>query len=633
LRRSFPRRSELPVLALLAGALVYAPSLAAQDARVVACNSSNGQILEIDFEAGTSTLLTNDGGRTSMQSCEFRSDGAGGLHLLVADRKGELVFFENTSGVGRIVLGISAANPAHPDGLSQDAQQNLYGVTSSTGAAADSVAKVWMLRRASAGPLPGGYAGPVGYIDSSIPGIQLLSETIFVTSNLGSLVAGDLLVLASAPATVLRYRSAELAAFRAQLAAGVVPTELVPEVFLHPPGAAVPAARRFPAGATPNGMDLTQDGKLLISTGEGTVLLFDADGTRRTNSLGQFVDFVTGLGNGSFKLATGLQDGALRVFLAERNGGVVHRFGLAADGTGILESSVTDPESPNGIATTTAAVQLTPAGSGIVVRSSDLIVSTIENVPHAGATSITEFVFTDPRESEPGAPTNPSAPLHRALDLNLEISSLLPAGVTIPAHVRAFRKADPVTGLPTGAPTFVLLVAGTSAEILGTIQHITDDQDVLGYKPSCTDANLTLRPRLFWRDNPAAGESPTPEGDFINVSNGCGSSRGLTKGYSLFLPARDTRSTAQIFSAQLNGLGLSLSQAQCVRARTLRAMQRQYDIAKREFERGRLDKALLALQSLLAIVEGAPQDFAGCGENESGDIRARIGAAIFTLSG
>jgi hypothetical protein len=465
-----------------------------------------------------------------------------------------------------------------------------------------------------------------------MPGINELAESVFVTSNPGALVAGDLLVLASSPPAVLRYRTADLAAFRTALAGGATPAELTPDVFIHPPGAAVPAAQRFPAGATPNGMDLTQDGSLLISAGEGVLLHYLANGTRKTDGSGNFVDFYTGLGNGQFKIATGLQDGALRAFVTDRNRGEVHRFRFALDGTGILEATVADPESPDGIATTTAAVQPTPAGTGVVVRSSSLIVSTIENVPSAGNTSIEEYVFTDPRESEAGAPANPSLPLHRALDLNGEISSLLPAGVTIPAHVRAFRKADPVTGLPTGPPTFVLLVAGTSAQVLGTIQHIADEALVLGYSPSCADSNPTLRPKLFWRDNPAAGEDPIPEGDFINVTNGCGTSRGLTKNYSLFLPARDTRSAPAILAAQLDGLGMVLDSATCVRSRTLKSLKRQYATAVREIARGRPDKALLALQTLLALVQSSPADFSSCSSNESGDIRARTGSAIFTLS-
>ena len=625
--------SRLPHALVWTVLLASPTALHAQDARVIASNSSNGRILEIDFASNSSSLLIADTNRVSMQSCVFRDDGPTGLHILVADRNGEVVFYENGAGAGQVVLGIAPANPAAPDGLSLDPEQNLYGVTSSTGNSTASDARVWMLRRDPQGALAGGYAGPVGYIDTTLAGVQELSETILTTSSQGSLSAGDLLVLASDPPMLLRYRAADLETFRAALASGETPAELAPDVFIHDPAASVPEARRFPEGVAPHGMALTQEGNLLISVSSGTVLHYTTDGVRRQDASGAFVDFVTGLGNGQFKLATGLQDGALRVFMTDRNGGEVHRFGIDPDGSGILEATVPDSESPNGIATTTAAVTATPTGSQVAVNTSDLMSSTIENVPVAGATSTTEFVFTDPRESEPGAPADPSLPLHRDLDLHQEISSLLPEGVVIPAHVRAFRKADPATGLPTGDPTFLLLVVGTTAQVEGIIQHIADEGMILGYSPNCADLDPTMRPKLFWRDNPAAGEPPIPEGGFLNVTNSCGTSRGLTMLYSLFLPARDTRAPEAVFTEQFNGLGVALDGADCVRNKTLRAMRRQYETAQREFfERGRPDKALNALQTLLALAESSPEDFVGCSQNEWGNIRARAGATIFSLA-
>jgi hypothetical protein len=616
--------------------LVLATNGDAQNARVVSCNSSNGQILEIDFSGLTSTLLTSDSNRVSMQSCVFRNDGAAGLHLIVADRNGELVFFANGMGIGQIILGNDPANPAHPNGLSLDPAHNVYGVTSSTGSSTASDAHVWMLLRDASGSLPGGYEGPVGYIDTAAAGVEELDETILVTSNfvvgdppMTTLADGDLLVLASDPPMVLRYHAVDLAAFRTALATGgLPPAELTPEVFIHPPGAAVPLANQFPSGHTPRGMDLTQDGRLLISASEGVILQYGADGTRLT-------DFVTGLGNGQFKLATGRQDGALRVFLTDRNRGEVHRFGFAGDGTGILEASVADPESPNGIATTTAAIEVTPTGSGVTVGATNLMMSLLEFVEIPGATGIMEVVFPDPRALEVGAPADPSAPLHRALDLNAEISSLLPAGVVIPAHIRGFRTAlagDP-PGAPSGPPTILFLVADSSAGILGTIQHVADEALVLGYSPSCADPDPAMRPKMFWRDNPATGEPPIPENTFINVTNDCGTSHGLTKRYSLFIPgARDTRPPTEVFEAQFAGLGTVLTNATCIRTKTHKTLERHYETARRQyFDRGRPDKALTALQTLLAVAEASTEDFVNCNENEGGGVRARVAAAIFSL--
>jgi hypothetical protein len=247
-------------------------------------------------------------------------------------------------------------------------------------------------------------------------------------------------------------------------------------------------------------------------------------------------------------------------------------------------------------------------------------------------TSITEFVFDDVR-----------AGADRPLDLHTEISSLLPAGVEIPSHVRAFRRLDPVTLLPTGPETFILLVAQTNAVVVGTIDHHAEEELILGYSPDCADPDPTLRPKVFWRDNPDTGETPIPEGTFINVTNGCSSSpivsarrtrtsHGLTKNYSLFLPgSRDTRSPTETFTAQLDGLGLGLANAQCIRNKTRKALQRHYATAQRQLSRGRLDKVLSALLTFQAVVEGSPQDFANCNDNEGGDLRARLGATLFSL--
>ena len=96
-------------------------------------------------------------------------------------------------------------------------------------------------------------------------------------------------------------------------------------------------------------------GNLLITSGEGLILNYLPDGTRLSNGAG-FVDFASGLGQGKFKIATGLQNGAFRAFVTDRNGGEVLRFTVEADGTGTLAGVVADPEFPVGIATTTGSI-------------------------------------------------------------------------------------------------------------------------------------------------------------------------------------------------------------------------------------------------------------------------------------
>lgn len=604
-------------------------------------NSSNGRILEITFEPPGSTVLNTDASsRVGLQSLVFRDDGAAGVQLLAADKQaGQVVFYSGGVGNGAIVLDArTAGHPPYPDGLSLDAQDNLFGTSSTTGVGADKDARVWVLRRDPAcagGCLPGGYAAGLGRLDDSIQvtlsiggvptltTIELLEESRVMAFDAGALSAGDLLVLASDPPALLRYPAAAVAGFLATLAQGGTPAELVPEVLIHPAGTDASPERRFPTGAEPNGMDLTPQGNLLIASGGGQILNYRPDGTRLSDVDG-FVDFATGLGQGKFKLAIGLQDAVYRAFVADRNGGQVLRFLIEADGTGTLDGIVNDPEFPVGIATTTANVVPTPAGLGVTIRPTNLMETTIENVLVAGATGVSVVLFEDPRESEVSIP--PGQPLHRSLLLG-EIRADLPPNAEIPAYVRAFRKGDP----DLGPPTFLLLVADTNVDVRGVLAHVIDEELVLGYEPNCFDADATRQPRLFWvpsPDEPASLESPV----FADVSNSCGTTRGMTRNWSLFLASvRDTRPNSVIAPAKLSALSTVLNGAQCVDRRTSRSLRRSLDNALRQFSRGKIAATISELQVFSATIQGAPAAFTSCAVNEGGELRARSESAIFIL--
>ena len=623
----------------VAGAL--SASARAQDARVVCANASNGRILEIHFDPPGSTVLNSDAGSlVGLQSLVFRNDGAAGVQILAADRQaGKVVFYTGAAGAGAIVLDAATAGyPPYPDGLSLDAQDNLFGTSSATGVGADKDARVWVLRRdagCTSGCRPGGYAATLGRVDDavqitvSIGGVptvrtvELLEESRVVPFDAGALQAGDLLVLASDPPALLRYPAAAVAAFLQTLAQGGTPAELVPDVFIHPDGTDAPPERRFPPGAEPNGIDLTPQGNLLIASGAGLILNYRPDGTRLSAG-GSFVDFATGLGQGKFKLATGLQDATYRAFVSDRNGGQVLRFRLESDGTGTLDGIVDDPEFPVGIATTTANVVPTPAGLGVTIRPTNLMETTIENVVLAGNTGVSVVLFEDPRESEVATP--PGQPLHRALLLS-EIRADLPPEAEIPAYVRAFRKDDPVLG----PPTFLLLVADTNVGVRGVLAHVVDESLVLGWEPDCFDPDPTQQPRLFWvpsPDEPTSLESPV----FSDVSNSCGTTRGMTRYWSLFLAsARDTRPSAVIAQAKLSALSTLLDSAQCVDRRTQRALRRSLDNALRSYSRGKIAGTIDELHTFSALIQATPAAFNACAVNEGGELRARAESAIFIL--
>jgi hypothetical protein len=613
----------------------------AQDARVVSANSSNGKILEIRFDPpGTTVLNTDASSRVDLVSIAFRDDGSAGVHLFAADhQRGQVVFYTGAAGAGAVVLDAGTpTHPKYPDGLSLDVHDNLFGTSSAEGAGSDKDARVWVARRdhtCAGGCLAGGYAPTVGTLDGtvqisvSIGGVptiltvEILEETRHAPIDSGILRAGDLLVLASEPAVLLRYPAASVETFLGQLAAGQTPPEIEPDILVYPAAADAPPERRFPVGAKPTGMDFGPQGNLLVASGTGNILLYGTDGKRVSNSSG-FVDFTSGLGQGKFKLAVGPQNAAFRAFVADRNGGEILRFRFEADGTGTLDGVVTDPEFPIGIATTTASVVPTPAGKNITIQPTSLMQTTIENVLVAGMTGVTVVLFEDPRESEVNIP--PDQPLHRSLRLS-EIRADLPPDAEIPAYVRAFRKDDPVLGLPT----FLLIVADTNVDVSGVLAHIIDEGQILGYEPDCTSLDPTEQPRLFWVPSPLEPpilESPT----FIDVSTGCGTSRGMTRFWSLFLAsARDTRSISEISSTKLTALGTVLDHATCVNNSLLKSLKRKFDSANRQFAHGKYANAIIDLQAFNALIVGAPGGFSNCAGHEAGELRARAESTIFML--
>jgi hypothetical protein len=322
-------------LSVLASFVALASTAFAQNARILTADTK--RILDVTFDPpGTTQLNTDAATIGEFVSIAFRDDGANGLNLIAADRlRGRILFYANSEGTGAVVIERAMPGaPLRPAALSLDVHKDLFGTSSHVDSQGRSSAKVWVLRRdpGCTTCLPGGYAPNVGSVDGTVEIVVTiggqptllrstqLEETRFVPSNLGPLVAGDLLVLSSNPPAVLRYPKAALDAFLAVLAQGGIPAELSPEILVYPGNADVDPARRFPAGAVPSGMEFTPNGNLLVPAGNGTILVYRPDGTRLSDGSG-FVDFATGLGAGKLDLAVGPQNGTFRAFVSDSQNG------------------------------------------------------------------------------------------------------------------------------------------------------------------------------------------------------------------------------------------------------------------------------------------------------------------------
>src|SRR5690349_17240054 len=131
----------IAVRAVLGLALLFGASLAAhaQALRVTAANASNGAVYDVSFagSGGFITRLNTDANRhVSFRSLVFIANAATGkIGLLVADTsRGEIVRYANAVGVSTAVWNTTmGAGPTYPDGISVDADGNLYVVSSASG--------------------------------------------------------------------------------------------------------------------------------------------------------------------------------------------------------------------------------------------------------------------------------------------------------------------------------------------------------------------------------------------------------------------------------------------------------------------------------------------------------------------
>lgn len=328
-------------------ALLISTGVNAQALRVTAANASNSAVYDVNFagSGGSITKLNTDQNlHVSFRSLAFIANAATGkIDLLVADTsRGEIVRYANALGVAVPVWNTTMGpGPVYPDGLSVDGDGNLFVVSSASGT--PKRAQVWVFPRDTSVAAGAAFLAP-RLIDDSFGGVavQALEESLIARTASAASAAGDLLVLSSSPATVLLYSAADVQA----VLNGSGPVS---------PSRTLISRAQFPSGVSPGGMDFWPvDNSLLITTAAGVVLRYSFTATTVTRR----PDFATGLGNGKFKVKTGLQTSVPLAFVANNNGGQILKFGAppAQGGSNPPLATVTSGvQRPQGLAATNLA--------------------------------------------------------------------------------------------------------------------------------------------------------------------------------------------------------------------------------------------------------------------------------------
>jgi hypothetical protein len=585
--------------------LALAVILLSSDARAqnAYVTSSNNQILRVDsFSGGGSVSQAAYIGGAQFHGLAVRDDGA----LIVAD---------SAQGGSIWVLHGSQTPIGFPqaEGVGLDPNGNIFAVNGNSGGP-DRVVRI---------PLGCASSSCIEEIDDDVVvgGLptQFLADVKSVNFTLGSLSAGDLVVLVGNPAMALRYSA---------------PTDWASCEGTCEPSSVLLPTSAF-GGRQPTGLAFAPSGELLISTWQGEILRFKPDGSANGT-------FATLPGNGK-KIAVGTQDGVNRLFAGVQGGGVA-RYDITASGAGINVVHATNGiASPDGVGIATGNAAPTPVGApSVQLQNLD---ACFQKVDTAGLTDADCVSFIDPRDGN-------------LVDLDLD-DPALPQAVRDLAGQRGFPNGFPNT-IPwyvqpfddvNGDPTFRLCLADTTAVRRGLVKIHSNERDWLGLEPDCG----SVGPRLFYSEEPP--ETELQEGRvFVNITVFCNRDEGDSARFgSLFLPSvRDIRpldgpgnvSTSAIcaiggvdcsggvLECQLGNLKavLECSTSACVSglSKSLKnSLKKTLNRAIQKHNAGGYCGAKSELDSFVAAIVGnSSASLSDCGA----ELRARADAAIFSLS-
>jgi hypothetical protein len=588
-------------------ALIVSSVTHAQALRVTAANSSNSSVYDVNFVASSGTidvLNTDQSSHVGFRSLVFIPNAATGkIDLIAADTsRGEIVRYPGGVGTS-VTLSTASAGPPYPDGLSVDGAGNLFVVSSAAGNTKP--AQLWVLPRDPAAPSGSAFLSP-RLVDGAFAGVdvQTLEESLIARTTSRAAAAGDLLVLASQPATVFVYSAASVAAFLTGAGPIAPPRKLI-------------AAEQFPAGVAPGGMDFWPiDNTLLISTSSGIVLRYNFTAGAPV----QVADFTSGLGNGKFKIKTGLEDGIAFAFVADNNGGRILKFGA--------------PQTPSNppIATVTSGVQrpqaltttnLASTDASECLSGCDVLQGVIKHEVN-GVSSVSGYLIEepcvvqiDPRIEQYGTCTGHSLPV---------------------AQVCAGYGA-------TVIPDYLCGGSGASGTGFALVKSTTNSLDQVkgalianeAFSESVLSGTNPLCPQSVLGWAPGEGEGTIVEGNgMLELTGTCGSSGGLSRGMSMWgiglvlnesaLPGKSPKDALVNFAVSKYSSLISTTTASSIDATFRQSLLACIASSRDQFNRKKYPAAAAQLVACDALVRTNESQFYSTANNPnpSGEIRGRL---------
>jgi hypothetical protein len=602
-------------------ALLISTSVHAQALRVTAANASNSSVYDVNFagSGGSITRLNTDQNQyVSFRSLVFIANTlTGKIDLLVADTSSsEIVRYANATGVATSVWSTAVGpGPRYPDGLSVDGEGNLFVVSMASGS--PKRAELWVFPRDTAVAAGAAFLEP-RLVDRSFGGVavQVLEESLVARTTSAAASAGDLVVLASSPARVFVYSASNVQG----VLNGSPPIS---------PSRTLISGAQFPTGVSPGGMDFWPvDDNLLITTAAGTILRYSFTATTATRR----GDFATGLGNGKFKIKTGLQTGVAYAFIANNNGGQILKFGAPAALGGSnppLATVTTGVQRPQGLAATnlaatSAAACLESAGGCNVLGN--VIKHSVEGVQSLAGYVIEDvcIVQADPRVTQFGTCTGHTLPV---------------------AQVCAGYGA-------TVIPDYLCGGSGNSGSAFALVKSQTNSVDTAkgalianeAFSEGVLSGSSAPCPQTVLGWAPTADEGSIVEGNnMLELTGICGSSGGFSRGMSVWgvglklneaaLPGKNaTDSRVQFAAGKYDSLQSTIALAS-IQSAFKTSLSACIGSSRTNFDRKKYGDAASGLVSCDALVAANESAFAATSfnPNPTGEIRGRLANLYLTI--